>query len=55
MEGLNKPFKYMHNNNLIHRDIKPENIMIKYVDSYKTKFISKIADYGLQKKLKKDL
>ena len=30
LEGLNKPFEYMHNNGIIHRDIKPENIMIKY-------------------------
>ena len=51
MEGLNKPFRYMHNNNLIHRDIKPENIMIKYVDSSKTKFIPKIADYGIAKEI----
>ena len=52
MEGLNIPFKYMHNNNLIHRDIKPQNIMIKYVDSSKTKFIPKIVDYGLARELK---
>ena len=51
LEGLNKPFKYIHNNNLIHRDIKPENIMIKYADSSKTKFIPKIADYALAREL----
>ena len=51
MEGLNKPFKYMHNNNLIHRDIKPQNIMIKYVDSSKIKFIPKLADYGIAKEI----
>ena len=51
MEGLNKPFKYMHNNGILHRDIKPENIMIKYVDSSKTKFIPKIADYGISREL----
>ena len=51
MNGLNKPFKYMHNNDLLHRDIKPENIMIKYIDSAKTKYIPKIADYGLSRKL----
>ena len=51
MEGLNKPFKYMHNNGILHRDIKPENIMIKYVDSSKTKYIPKIADYGISREL----
>ena len=51
MEGLNKPFKYMHNNGILHRDIKPENIMIKYVDSSKTKFIPKIGDYGISREL----
>ena len=51
MEGLNKPFKFMHNNGILHRDIKPENIMIKYVDSSKTKFIPKIGDYGISREL----
>ena len=51
MEGLNKPFKYMHNNDFIHRDIKPENIMIKYVDYSKKKFIPKLADYGISREL----
>ena len=41
MEGLNKHFKYMHNNGIIHRDLNPENIMIKYVDSSKTNYITK--------------
>ena len=51
IEGLNKPFKYMHNNGILHRDIKPENIMIKYVDSSKTKYIPKIGDYGISREL----
>ena len=51
MEGINKPLKYMHDNGFIHRDIKPENIMIKYVDNFKTKFIPKLADYGISRQL----
>ena len=51
MEGLNKPFKYMYKNGILHRDIKPENIMIKFVDSSKTKYIAKIGDYGISREL----
>lgn len=49
LKGLNKPFKYMYNNGILHRDIKPENIMIKYLDSSKTKYIPKIGDYGISR------
>ena len=51
LEKLNKPFKYMYSNDIMHRDLKPENILIKYIDSTKTKFIPKIGDYGLTRKL----
>ena len=51
MEGLNKPFKYMHNNGILHRDIKPENILIKFVDSSKANYIPKIGDYGISREL----
>ena len=51
LEKLNKPFKYMHSNDILHRDIKPENILIKFIDSTKTKFIPKIGDYGISRKL----
>ena len=53
MEGLNKIFKYLVNNNIIHRDIKPSNILIKYIDDSKTKFIPKICDYGISRELDK--
>ena len=49
LEGLNTVFKYMYKNNIVHRDIKPENILVKFIDSTKTKFIPKIGDYGLSK------
>ena len=55
MEALNKPFKYMINNNLIHRDIKPENIMIKYIDNSKTKFIPKLTDFGVSRYLEEGI
>ena len=52
MEGLNKSFKYMNDNNLVHRDIKPDNILIKYIDSSKTKFIPKLTGYMLSRELR---
>ena len=55
MEGLNKPFKYMVNNNLIHRDIKPENIMIKFIDNSKTKYIPKLTDFGISRYLEEGI
>ena len=51
MEGLNKSFKYMNDNSLVHRDIKPDNILIKYIDSSKTKFIPKLTGYMLSREL----
>ena len=51
MESLNEPLKYMHNNDLIHRDIKSENILIKYLDSSKTKYIPKLSDFGASRQL----
>ena len=54
LEGLNEPFKYMHNNGIIHRDLKPDNILIKYIDSSYTKFIPKIGDYGFSRVLDDD-
>ena len=51
MIDLNKAFKIMNKNNIIHRDIKPTNIMIKYIDSSKTKYIPKIIDYGVSREI----
>ena len=51
MKDLNNAFKYMYNNSLLHRNIKPENVLIKYVDSSKTKFIPKIYGYGFSREL----
>lgn len=51
MSDLNAAFKELSIRGIIHRDIKIENIMIKYIDSSKTKFISKIADFGLSKQI----
>ena len=39
----------MYTNDIVHRDIKPENILVKFIDSTKTKFIPKIGDYGISK------
>ena len=51
MEGLNKSFKYMNDNNFVHRDIKPSHILIKYIDSSKNKFIPKLAGYTFSREL----
>ena len=42
-------FKIMNDNAIIHRDIKPENILIKKLEN--NKFLYKLSDYGLSKKL----
>ena len=55
MKGLNKVFKYMIKIGLVHRDIKPENILIKYVGDSRTKYIPKVADYGVSRKLDEGL
>ena len=55
MKGLNKVFKYMIKIGIVHRDIKPENILIKYVDDSRTKYIPKVADYGISRTLKDGL
>ena len=44
---LNNAFKIMSEKNIVHRGLKFENILIKYDDSQKSKYIFKIADYGI--------
>ena len=48
---LNNTFKIMSKHNIIHRNLKLENILIKYENSEKTKYIVKITDYGVSKKI----
>ena len=46
---LNKIFEIMNTNNIIHRDLKLKNFLIKYTNKERTKFIVKLADYGIGK------
>ena len=48
---LNKTFKIMNENNIIHRDLKLENILVKYINKEKTKYIVKLADYGISRNI----
>ena len=48
---LNNTFKIMHKNKIAHRDLKLENILIKYTNKEKTKFISKLCDFGFSKEI----
>ena len=45
---LNNTFKIMSEKKIVHRGLKFENILIKYDNSQKTKYIFKIADYGIR-------
>ena len=49
--NLNRAFKIMNKNKIVHRDIKLENILIKYINTEKTKFIPKLSDFGFSKKI----
>ena len=48
---LNNTFEIMSENKIILRDIKLNNILIKYIDKEKSKYIAKIGDYGVSKRL----
>ena len=50
---LNKVFKKMHKNKISHRDIKLNNILVKYLNSEKTKFKILLSDYGVSHQLNK--
>ena len=51
LHQLNNTFEIMVNNNIIHRDLKLANILIKYDKKDKSKFIVKLSDYGVSKKM----
>ena len=49
--GLNKVFKAMQNKKIIHRDLKLKNLLVKYIDNERQKFIVKLSDYGISRKM----
>ena len=51
MSQLNNTFKIMSESNIVHRDLKLENILVKYIDKEKSKFIVKLTDYEVSRKL----
>ena len=51
LSQLNNTFKIMSQNIIIHRDLKLENILVKYLDNDKSKFIVKLTDYGVSRKM----
>jgi surface protein len=48
---LNKSFKRMNELKLVHRDLNLNNILVKYENEEKTKYILKLADYGISKRM----
>ena len=51
IKQLNNTFKIMSEKKIIHRDLKLENILVKYTDKDKSKFIVKLTDYGVSRKI----
>ena len=51
LQQLNNTFKIMINNKIIHRDLKLENILVKYINEKKNRFIVKLSDFGVSRKL----
>ena len=52
LNQLNNTFELLVKNKLVHRDLKLENILVKYENKEKTKFILKLSDYEVTKKIK---
>ena len=48
---LNNAFKILNKYNIAHRDIKLHNILVKYLNSKKTKFKVLLSDYGVSNQL----
>ena len=48
---LNNVFRIMNEKNIVHRDIKLNNILVKYLNSEKTKFKVLLSDYGVSNQL----
>ena len=48
---LNNSFKIMHNKKIAHRDLSLDNILIKEDSKDPNKYIAKLTDYGVSKKL----
>ena len=46
---INRSFKRMNQLKIVHRDLNLKNILVKYENKEKTKFIVKLADYGISK------
>ena len=46
---INKSFKKMNELKIVHRDLNLKNILVKYENPEKTKYILKLADYGISK------
>ena len=51
IQQLNNTFRIMVDSKIIHRDLKLENILVKYINDEKTKYIVKLADYGISRQL----
>ena len=52
LSQLNNTFQLLVKKKLVHRDLKLENILVKYENKEKTKYILKLSDYEVTKKLR---
>ena len=51
LSQLNNSFRIMSKKTIVHRDLKLHNILVKYKNKEKTKFIFKLTDYGVSKRM----